>query len=150
MPPHFLRAAAIALLLGAGLATANGAPPTKASTVAAPAAEAAALPAMQSTGALHYACGGIGSDESIAMRAAMKKHPLSLLFARKDGDYLANLSVVVQPDNGQALRFTAGGPICLLQLPTGSYTVTATTQDGMDQSQQIHVSHNGHTLDFRY
>ena len=40
-----------------------------------------------------YVCGGIGSDESTAMRAAMKDHPLSLLFARADGAYLADVAV---------------------------------------------------------
>ena len=45
-----------------------------------------AVPAMRrrrrSGGRRSYVCGGIGSDESTAMRAAMKDHPLSLLFAR--------------------------------------------------------------------
>lgn len=110
----------------------------------------AALPAMQTTGALHYACGGIGSDESTAMRAAMKHYPLSLLFARQDGDYLANLAVLIQPQNGTPLRFMASGPVCLLQLPPGPYTVQATTQDGVRQSHSVHVNRNGQTLNFRY
>ena len=35
-----------------------------------------------------HVCGGIGSDESVAIRAQIKDHPLSLLFARPDGAYL--------------------------------------------------------------
>ena len=53
------------------------------------------IPDMQQAGALRYSCGGIGEDESTLMRAAMKDYPLSLLFAQKDGAYLANVAVEV-------------------------------------------------------
>jgi len=107
------------------------------------------LPEWKTEGPLQYACGGISSDESTAMRAAMQDHPLSLLFARKDGEYLANLAVEIQ-GGPHTLQFTAGGPICLLQLPAGRYTVQATTQGGATQRQNVEVQGKGRTLDFRY
>lgn len=110
----------------------------------------APLPTLQTAGALQYACGGIGSDESTAMRSAMKDYPLSLLFARKDGEYLANLAVQIQGAQGEAMSFTAAGPVCLLKLPRGHYSVKATTQGGESQSKSVDVGRNGHTLDFRY
>lgn len=143
--PSLARPAASALLL-AGLAG-------LAATVQAQApasSDAPPLPAFQTTGALHYACGGIGSDESTAMRAAMPGYPLSLLFARKNGDYLANLAVQVQGLSGGPQQFTATGPVCLLKLPPGRYTVKATSEEGVVQSQSVDVARNGHTLDFRY
>lgn len=109
-----------------------------------------ALPAFQTAGPLQYACGGIGSDESTAMRDAMKGYPLSLLFASKGGDYLASLAVELLDAQGAATRFTAAGPVCLLQLPAGRYTVKATTQDGNTQTQAVDVGPRGRTLDFRY
>lgn len=108
------------------------------------------IPALQTTGALHYTCGGISSDESKAMRAAMGGYPLALLFARQQGEYLANLAVDIAPSAGPAMRFTADGPICLLKLPAGKYTVKATTEDGQTQSQTVDVGGQGRTLDFRY
>ena len=75
---------------------------------------------------------------------------ISLLFARKDGEYLANLAVQIQGPKGEPMAFKATGPICLLKLPRGHYSVKATTQGGESQSQNVDVSHNGHTLDFRY
>lgn len=107
-------------------------------------------PALHPAGALQYRCGGIGSDESTTMRSAMKDYPLSLLFARKDGEYLANLAVQIQGKTGEAMSFTANGPVCLLKLPPGRYSVKATTQGGATQSKNVDVSRNGHTLDFRY
>ena len=111
---------------------------------------APALPAFQTAGTLQYACGGIGIDESTAMRAAMPRYPLSLLFARAHGDYLANLAVQVQGPGGATERFTATGPVCLLQLPPGRYTVQATSEEGVVQQRSIQVGGSHRTLDFRF
>ena len=113
-------------------------------------AEDGNVPAFQTKGALRYSCGGIGSDESTAMRSEMKNYPLSLLFARKDGDYLANLAVEIQGKTGGPMQFTATGPVCLLQLPAGHYSVKASTQGGTFQTKSIDVGRNHQTLDFRY
>ena len=124
------------LLLSAGL------------LAAACAAQAQApLPAMHAEGAVRWACGGIGSDESTAMRAAMASHPLSLLFARTDGAYLA--SVDVQIEGAAPARLRAGGPVCLIDLPDGKYTVQATS-GGVTKSQAVTVGGGARTLDFRF
>jgi opacity protein-like surface antigen len=107
------------------------------------------MPPMRSEGALQYACGGIGFDESTAMRAAMKDYPLSLLFAAKDGEYLADIQVEVKGAR-DSYRFTADGPVCLLQLPEGTYSVQATARNGQARSLQTHVGKERHSLDFRF
>ena len=107
------------------------------------------LPPMHEKGAVQYSCGGIGKDESTAMRAAMKDYPLSLLFAAKDGDYLADISVDIQSAQGST-QFTANGPVCLVKLPAGSYKVTATTKDGQSQSKSVQTGKASHSLDFRF
>ncbi len=111
----------------------------------------ARLPAVQTAGALRYQCGGIGSDESEAMRAAMKDHPLSLLFARADGAYEANIEVRIRPQGGQgeAMSFVANGPVCLLQLPAGSYQVDVQGA-GQSHSRTVQVGGGSRTLDFRF
>lgn len=109
-----------------------------------------AVPPMRSEGAVRYACGGIGVDESTAMRAAMKSHPLSLLFARNDGAYLADVTVTLTGGPGGApVQLRAGGPVCLLNLPAGNYTVEAVT-DGMSKRQTVTVGGAPKTLDFRF
>jgi hypothetical protein len=113
-------------------------------------AEEGAVPAFQTTGALRYSCGGIGLDESTTMRGEMTRYPLSLLFARKDGDYLADVAVHIQGASGAPMEFKANGPVCLLQLPAGRYTVRATSAEGVTHSQTVDVQRNGHMLDFRY
>ncbi|ACY35134.1 hypothetical protein [Comamonas thiooxydans] len=107
------------------------------------------IPDMQQAGVLRYSCGGIGEDESTLMRAAMKDYPLSLLFAQKDGAYLANVAVEVSSGKDSS-RFTANGPVCLIQLPAGSYKITATTREGASQTQAAEIGKGPHQLDFRY
>jgi len=108
-----------------------------------------AVPAMRSEGTVSYACGGIGVDESTAMRAAMKSHPLSLLFARADGAYLADVSVTLTGAAGAPVNLRASGPVCLLNLPAGKYTVEAVT-DGMSKRESVTVGGTPKTLDFRF
>ncbi|RZI63910.1 carboxypeptidase regulatory-like domain-containing protein [Variovorax guangxiensis] len=110
----------------------------------------AQVPPMQGEGAARYACGGIGSDESTAMRAAMKSHPLSLLFARPDGGYLADVAVKLTDASGaSALSLRAGGPVCLIDLPAGNYTVEATSE-GVSKRQTVSIGSTPRTLDFRF
>ncbi len=130
-------------------------PPSSATAVPAPAAApapSAALPETKTQGSLRYTCGGISVDESQAMRAAMKDHPLSLLFAAQGGAYLADVQVKLVPQgwgDAGALTFTASGPVCLLDLPAGSYEVEASA-GGKEKRQTVMVGKDAKTLDFRF
>ena len=109
-----------------------------------------ALPAMKVQGNARFACGGIGSDESNAMRAAMKDHPLSLLFARAGGEYLANVDVSIKSGSGDtALAMRAAGPVCLIDLPAGRYTVEASSE-GVTKTHTVTVGRGSQTADFRF
>ncbi len=111
-------------------------------------AQAQPMPQMQSAGAVQYRCGGIGLDESTAMRSAMPSYPLALLFAAPGGEYLADVSVRL--NGASTAAFTAAGPVCLLQLPQGKYTVTAVTKDGREKSHSVEIGAGSKSLDFRF
>lgn len=126
---------AVALALGCGAAAASA---------------QSALPAMKSQGAGSYVCGGIGVDESTAMRAAMKDHPLSLLMARADGAYLADVAVTVTDAKGAtAMSMRSSGPVCLVDLPAGRYTVEASTE-GKSKKESVTLGGGPKTADFRF
>jgi hypothetical protein len=108
------------------------------------------LPAMKVQGNARFACGGIGSDESTAMRAAMKDHPLALLFARAGGEYLANVDVTIKSGGGDtALAMRATGPVCLVDLPAGRYTVEANSE-GVAKTHTVTLGRGSQTADFRF
>lgn len=112
-----------------------------------------AMPPWQGAGSARYVCGGIGSDESTAMRAAMKEHPLALLFARADGAYMANVDVTIKggdANNAAALAFRASGPVCLVDLPNGRYVIDVAAPGDAVKSQTVTVGGGPKTADFRF
>jgi hypothetical protein len=85
-----------------------------------------ALPAMHQSGNIAYLSGGIGSDQSSAIKRVMHRYPLTLEFVGKRGDYLADVPVRITDMHGATLLKTqANGPFMLLQLPDGHYQVSA-------------------------
>ena len=110
-----------------------------------------AMPQWKGEGAVRYVCGGIGSDESNAMRAAMKEHPLALLFARADGAYLADVDVDIKgADGAPSLALRASGPVCLVDIPAGRYTISAGMAGGEAKSQTVTVGGGSKTASFRF
>ncbi len=108
------------------------------------------VPASNASVASRYRCGGVGADDSDAIRAQMKEHPLSLLFARPGGAYLADIEVTIQgPAEMQPLNFRANGPVCLIDLPAGNYTVHATS-GGVTKKEIVIVGTGPKTVDFRF
>ena len=100
----------------------------------------AGAPEMTKEGAVRYFCGGVGADERKAMLALEPQANLKLLFVTmKRGGYLAGAAVTIS--DGKATRFSAlaDGPICLLELPAGSYRVTADV-GGVTRSAQVAVN----------
>ena len=97
-----------------------------------------------------FTCGGIGSDESTRMREEMKTHPLSLLFARPDGDYLANVQVRISDAQGKSiLDWKADGPICLVTLAKGRYKIEASSAD-TTRTREVTVGSTPIRIDFRF
>lgn len=95
-------------------------------------------------GGISWISGGIGLDESHALRKLENEYNLRLLFAVEgSGEYLADVVVIVQDQQGlPILEATAQGPRLLAQVPPGAYTVTATSS-GSTATRRFTVPHNG-------
>ncbi|WP_454694900.1 carboxypeptidase-like regulatory domain-containing protein [Achromobacter aegrifaciens] len=106
----------------------------------------AGLPPVQQQGSVQYISGGIGLDESEAMKAAAKDYPLALTFAaQRDGkaDYVANVAVTISDAHGKSvLQTTAEGPYMLVKLPAGNYRISA-TYNGQAQQREVSVQNSG-------
>jgi len=85
-----------------------------------------ALPPAQTFGSVSFVTGGIGLDESTAIKAAEKDFSLSLLFAQtKRGQYLADLKVsIVDKAGNTVLETVSEGPMLLARLPAGAYRIS--------------------------
>ena len=106
----------------------------------------AGMPPVQHQGAIEYVSGGIGIDESEAMKAASGNYPLALTFAAQRGgkaDYVADVAVAIRDaQGGNVLQVTAEGPYMLVKLPAGHYRISATF-DGQAQEREVTVQSSG-------
>ncbi len=81
-----------------------------------------------------YVCGGVGLEESTAMKQAASDYDLMLTFAASNGAYLADVNVDIADARGKSrLQTTCNAPIMLVDFDdAGKYRVQAEA--------------NGHTL----
>ena len=145
-------AAMFMCLIAAAAVQAQPAPPvTMPAEKAAPALLPAEVPPTNAAVGARFRCGGISSDDSIAMRGQMKDHPLSLLFAQVNGAYLADVDVSIRGGQDQPpVTFRANGPVCLIDLPAGRYTVQAVS-GGVSRTQHVTlIAGAAKTVDFRF
>ena len=110
---------AAAALLGLGTA------PAQAATV-------------QTQGTIQYVCGGVGQGALAHMQAQAAKFNLGFWMVKgPQGEYLANVPVKVMHNGKTVATFTAGGPLCYLKAPAGSYTIEG-HHDGQMRSITAH------------
>ncbi len=100
-------------------------------------------PAQQTSGDVNYRVGGVGSDEAKTMRQLASDYPLALTFVERAGDgrdmFTADVDVRIADSSGATqLETQAEGPLMLVELPDGTYTVTASLA-GESKSQKVSI-----------
>jgi len=115
--------------------------------VTAMSASTTALPPEQVQGSVSYLSGGIGLDESNAIKQAASQYPLELEFVRKatpKAEYLSDIKVTIKDHAGKTVLETmSNGPFLLAKLPAGQFTVTA-EQGGEAKKRVVHIKAQGH------
>ncbi|APA87723.1 carboxypeptidase-like regulatory domain-containing protein [Paraburkholderia sprentiae WSM5005] len=130
--------AAAFTLVQAGVAVAQTSAPETASEI-----HRTGMPPTQQQGDISFVTGGVGRDESTALRQARRQWPLSLQFTGPGASYVADVQVQVAKAGGTAvLDTTSHGPYLLARLPPGRYTVSA-TYSGVTRRQSVNVRGNG-------
>lgn len=110
-----------------------------------PNSEPPSTPALQQQqqGNVIFVSGGAGEEDRDALKQVEGQYNLHLLFAARNGDYLANVAVTLADAHGKVVLDTiANGPIFYAHVPPGRYRVTVSNQ-GQSQSRDIGVSGNG-------
>lgn len=75
---------------------------------------------------IHYLSGGVGVEERENLRALAEKYNTKLVFALREGNYLALVDVVIADASGNPIvQTTTQGPWLFATLPEGAYTVDA-------------------------
>ena len=77
-----------------------------------------------------YISGGAGEDARRELLAKERDYNLKIVAADKSGDYLAAVQVVIESARKErVLDTTMEGPILLVKLAPGTYTIRATSDD---------------------
>jgi hypothetical protein len=90
-------------------------------------AAAGPLPTPVTENGITYLSGGFDPEEALAMQAVASNYPLRLVFsAGERKEPLADVKVTIKDTGGRILLDAfATGPIMLVELPAGQYTVAA-------------------------
>ena len=90
-----------------------------------------------------FVSGGVSDESAERMAALGKEYNLKLLFAAKDGHYLADVAVsIMDAGNRKVLETASEGPFLFAQLLPGKYVITA-TYAGAAQTRSTTVAQKG-------
>ncbi|WP_423708463.1 hypothetical protein [Undibacterium sp. WLX3042] len=105
------------------------------------------LPAEKTEHGVTYVSGGIGSDESNAMKRAAANYPLECIFTVKSAGkeiYLADVHVRLSDKQGKVLLDTVSdGPYLFAKLADGYYRIEA-IREGSTKTQSIEIKNGAH------
>ncbi|MCD6679039.1 MAG: hypothetical protein LT102_00040 [Burkholderiaceae bacterium] len=111
---------------------------------------ASIAPMVRHQGDVAYVSGGIGDDGQARTKALGRDMNLQMVFAQRNGNYLAQVDVEVADKRGNTvLDVDSSGPLLYAQLPPGRYEVTATLPQGRTIERNVDVPAQGrHTERF--
>lgn len=90
-----------------------------------------------------YIAGGVGESGRAEINAVQDQYSLKLVFAYTNGEFLAEVGVVITDSAGTTLVATdADGPWLLVDLAAGTYKVEATV-NGETKAERVTVPASG-------
>jgi hypothetical protein len=100
---------------------------------------------VQTYGGIPYISGGLGQEELEALRQTSRDYNLKLIFALKDGSFVAEVEVVITDSTGKkVLEAVSHGPWFFTKLPAGKYRVSAQVM-GQTRQQTAQVGQQKQT-----
>src|SRR5262245_44494126 len=95
---------------------------------------AAAAPAAD----VPYISGGVGADDRAELQAREGEYNLKVIAAESSGDFLSGVAIAIERGKQRVFETTMDGPILLVKLPPGTYTIRATSgRDTLTQTVTV-------------
>jgi len=118
---------------------------------AAPVADPGAPPAprVRSENGVEYLNGGAGEEARAAIDAQRRAFPLRLVFSVASGAYVVADHVDVTGAHGKVLGVDRAGPLLLVKVPPGDYTVDA-SYGGKSEHRKVRVARETATVNLRW
>ena len=106
-------------------------------------------PRVRSSGGVEYLSGGAGEEARAAIDAQRSAFPLRLVFSLASGEYLVADHVDVRGAGGSVFAVDNVGPMLLVKLPPGDYTVDASF-GGRTEQRKVRVARESTTVNLRW
>jgi len=104
---------------------------------------------VRSSDGVEYLNGGAGEEARAAIDAQRGAFPLRLVFSMANGEYVVADHVDVNGANGKVLGVDHAGPMLLVKLPPGDYTVDA-SYAGRSEQRKVRVARESTTVNLRW
>ncbi|HEY2560596.1 MAG TPA: hypothetical protein VGI48_12885 [Caldimonas sp.] len=116
-----------------------------------PAADAGAPPSprVHSVAGVEYLNGGAGEEARAAIDAQREAFPLRLVFSVAGGAYVVADHVDVNSAKGKVLGVDNAGPMLLVKVPPGDYTVDA-SYGGKTEQRKVRIGRDAATVNWRW
>ena len=102
-----------------------------------------------SPGGIDYMSGGAGEEERNAMAAQAAEFPLKIVLSASAGEYVVADKLSVVTPEGELLRIRDAGPVVMMRLRPGSYTLEATWKDRTER-RAVHVGNAPATVNWQF
>jgi hypothetical protein len=97
---------------------------------------------------IDYLSGGAGSEDRNAMAARQGELPIKVVFSVAGGEYAVAKTLIVKPEHGQSLTIDEAGPVVMLKLAPGQYSLEA-TRGAKVQTRSIRATSQQQTIDWQ-
>jgi len=109
----------------------------------------ATAPAVQQSPAgTEYLNGGGGDEERAAMAARQREFPFKVVMSGAGGEFVVADKLSVSTPQGELLAIRDAGPIVMIKLAPGQYTLEATWH-GKTERRSVRLASSAQTLEWR-
>lgn len=107
-------------------------------------------PVVQHTpGGIDYISGGAGAEDRAAMAARQAEFTFKVVLSATGGEYIVADRLSVMTPQGELLTVRDAGPIVMMKLAPGPYTLEASWQ-GRTERRSVRVAAPAQTLNWRF
>jgi len=96
-----------------------------------------------------YLNGGVGDEERAAMAARQREFPFKVVMSGAGGEFVVASSLSVSTPQGELLAIREAGPIVMIKLQPGQYTLEATWK-GKTERRSVRLANSAQTLEWRF
>jgi hypothetical protein len=107
------------------------------------------LAVQRSAGGIDYISGGVGDEDRAAMSARQAELPFKVVLSNGGGEYIVASKLTLSTPQGELLSVQEAGPIVMMKLAPGQYTLEATWH-GKTERRSVRATTAAQTVNWSF